>query len=244
MLRKREAVTNQINLWHEIMQHKSVLYSQNWFPLTSCRALASLHPPYLLCNEAHPMPIIKYLYNTGGKYKQLPKISIHVTFYLHINIAFFLHLTLPELWLRRWGPFVWWASVHWRWLSICSQRRHAQYNSYDFGMSPLEVVNELTDQPKQLLRVLIRRFSEFDLDKREKNRMSSRTSRTSNVIKYNLQLTTAFVFMSELVHGSCILFLTKMWLPHIPCQHAAHTMSYTIKQTCTAELFPPFRSLA
>lgn len=73
MLRKREAVTNQINLWHEIMQHKSVLYSQNWFPLTSCRALASLHPPYLLCNEAHPMPIIKYLYNTGGKIQTATK---------------------------------------------------------------------------------------------------------------------------------------------------------------------------
>lgn len=44
---------------------------------------------------------------------------------------------------------------------------HIQYKSYHFSMSPLEVLDKLTDQPKQLLRVLICWFSKFDLDKRK-----------------------------------------------------------------------------
>lgn len=114
MLRKHEAITNQINLWHKIMQHKSVLYSQNWFPLTSCRALASLHPSYLLRNEAH-------LYNTGGKNKTATKNINPCNILSSYQHYIFLHLTLPELWLRRWDLFVWWASVQRRWLSICTQ---------------------------------------------------------------------------------------------------------------------------
>lgn len=46
-----------------------------------------------------------------------------------------------------------------------------QYNSYNVSVGLLEVVDELTDQPEELLRVLSRRFSEFDLEEM-KNRMS------------------------------------------------------------------------
>lgn len=42
------------------------------------------------------------------------------------------------------------------------------YGSYDVGVCFLEVEDELTDQLKELLRVLIGRFSKFSLNKREK----------------------------------------------------------------------------
>lgn len=50
-------------------------------------------------------------------------------------------------------------------VSVVTDMYTTQCNSYNFSVGPLEVVDELTNQPKELLRVLTRRFSEFNLDK-------------------------------------------------------------------------------
>lgn len=77
---KHEVNPNQINFWHQIIRHKSVLYLQSWFPLIFCHpgARASLYTSY--CMSTHWITsrahyIIKYLYNkTGEKCKQIQKI--------------------------------------------------------------------------------------------------------------------------------------------------------------------------
>lgn len=50
--------------------------------------------------------------------------------------------------------------------SLCGYQ-DVLHSSYNFSMGPLEVVDKLTDQPKELLRVLIRRFPEFNLQEEE-----------------------------------------------------------------------------
>lgn len=42
-----------------------------------------------------------------------------------------------------------------------------QYNLYNFSVGPPEFMDEPTDQPKELLRVLIRWFPEFNLDRKK-----------------------------------------------------------------------------
>lgn len=97
---KHEVSPNQSNLWHQILRHRSVLYSQNWFPLTlsSCRpgTLVSLYTSYCMSIQCITSDIhykTKYLYNNTGE-KQLQIINISNTalkVISYISILMFLN---------------------------------------------------------------------------------------------------------------------------------------------------------